>query len=76
MARIFSIKSLAELICDGHDTASAAKLFQKSVSYVQRVQSSDTYKRQLALCIERQAATRSGTAPEERVYSSIFGETE
>ena len=43
MARVYSRRALAQLICDGHNTSSASNLFSRSVEFVQKEQASPEY---------------------------------
>ena len=60
MPNPYSRKSLAELIADGHDTGSAAHLFNRSVKFIQKEQATPEYQQSL------QNALRNRTEIEKR----------
>ena len=55
MARQFSIKALAEVIADDTDSQSAAQLFGKRLSYIEKVQQTEDYRRALELAKKRES---------------------
>ena len=74
MAQVYSRKTLAEHIGQGHDTASAARLFNKSIDFIESEQQTKDYQYYLDQFLDRRTrrtqrtertAERGLTLPEQ-----------
>ena len=67
----FSYKRLAQLICDGHTTASASHILNRPEKFVEESQRTREYRLHFERACRRRDAARTTAAPETPVVEEI-----
>ena len=72
--RPYSKRALAQLVVDGHDTASAANLFGRKIDFIQHEQSTSEYQRILERLLGQRRPAGVNTARVTSIAEEVVGD--